>query len=72
MSTLKRSIANRLLLIGQVSRILNLSEQRTREIADSGELPCIRDANGNRLFKPVDVWALRKKRGKLPASRRNG
>jgi hypothetical protein len=50
------------LLIGAAARLSNYSVDYFRELADRGDIPCERDAEGRRVFKTKDVFALMKKR----------
>jgi len=51
-----------ILLISEVSRVLNLSAQRVRVLSDQGKLPCTRSAGGVRLFRASEVERVRAER----------
>jgi hypothetical protein len=48
--------------VTHTARDLQLSERRVRELADSGALPCIRDATNRRVFTKHDVDVFRTQR----------
>jgi excisionase family DNA binding protein len=51
-----------ILLVSEVSRVLNLSAQRVRALSDQGKLRCTRSSGGVRLFRVSDVEKLRTER----------
>ncbi len=64
MSKIRQTTSSNLLPVSRAARHLNLSEQRIRELADSGALPHTRDALNRRLFTPeaVQQFAAARKR----------
>jgi DNA-binding transcriptional MerR regulator len=60
----------RLLETGSVSRVLDVSAEWVRYLADSGQLPpCALTERGRRLFRPADVEKLRRLREQSKAER---
>jgi len=51
-----------LVALGEASRILQLSQEHTRRLADQGALVAIRLANGHRIFRREDVERLARER----------
>jgi excisionase family DNA binding protein len=53
-----RMAQQQLLAISEAARILRLSEDTTRWLADTGALAAVRASNGVRIFERRDVEAL--------------
>ena len=47
----------------QAARMIGCSEQTIRNLADRGQLPCVKTAAGARLFRLGDVAELARQRG---------
>jgi len=61
-------MAEQLLMISEASRILQVSEDTTRRLADSGALSVTRASNGVRLFERAAVEALAAQRSSTERS----
>lgn len=55
---------DRLFPVGPASHWIGLSETRTRQLADSGELESFRDAGGRRLITERSLNKLRARRAR--------
>jgi len=48
--------------VKKTAQTLKLSENRVRQLADNGSIPCIRDSEGRRTFAANDVLASKRTR----------
>lgn len=51
-----------LVALGEATRILKCSQELTRRLGDTGELPFIRLGNGHRIYRRADVERLARER----------
>jgi DNA-binding transcriptional MerR regulator len=59
--------AGKLLTVGWVARRLHLSEDRIRQLAKTGALPCRRAENGTRIFDEAEVQRFAEQRAQRRA-----
>lgn len=59
---MEKSDLTQLLSVSEAARVLELSAQRLRTLADAGIVPCLRTPLG-RLFDPSDLERFRATRG---------
>ena len=53
--------------VGEVAARLGVGPQRVRQLSDRGLLPCVRGPYRARLFRPADVEAFARQRGRKTA-----